>query len=171
MPFRSRKQNAWAFATHQPFAKRWAKQTNYGNLKDAGTDAGTQAHGPGGLMATPGLGGVGRKWGKRKVRTKAANYGARAGQTIVGNLRRGTSGKFESAGGSSSAPVARGTQYSKPAKLTAPKGPPSKRAGGRKGKRGGKAPKPKQTPEQRQAARSAEQAKNTQETLANLNIA
>lgn len=27
MPFRSKAQEKWAFATHQPFAKKWAKMT------------------------------------------------------------------------------------------------------------------------------------------------
>ena len=34
MPFKSEKQSAWAFATDQPFAKRWAKQTDYDELPD-----------------------------------------------------------------------------------------------------------------------------------------
>lgn len=32
MPFSSQKQNAWAFATHQPFAKEWAAKTDYKTL-------------------------------------------------------------------------------------------------------------------------------------------
>ena len=28
MPFKSRQQEKWAFATHQPFAKKWADMTN-----------------------------------------------------------------------------------------------------------------------------------------------
>jgi hypothetical protein len=208
MPFRSRKQSRWAFATDQPFAHRWAHQTNYGNLKDAGTDAGAQAHGPGGLMSTPGLGSPSRarKWGKKgkaargdrnplshssnrtratpagamarqsdaainSIAQKAANYSARAGETIVGNLKRGAGGKFSSAG-AANAPVVRGTQYSKQPKLTAPKAPAGAKHRGGKGKKGGAKPKaPKLTPGQRQAERQAKQAKNTEETLSKFNIA
>lgn len=32
MPFKSKKQEAWAFATHQPFAKKWAAMTNQKTL-------------------------------------------------------------------------------------------------------------------------------------------
>lgn len=66
MPFVSRRQQRFAFATGQPWARRWARETRFPGLpesKDAGTEAGAPAHGPGGLLATPGLG---RKWGKRK---------------------------------------------------------------------------------------------------------
>lgn len=30
MPFRSKAQQRWAFATHQPFAQKWADQTKAG---------------------------------------------------------------------------------------------------------------------------------------------
>lgn len=33
MPFKSRKQEKWAFATHQPFAKKWATMTDQSKLK------------------------------------------------------------------------------------------------------------------------------------------
>jgi len=32
MPFVSKKQEAWAFATHQPFAKKWADMTDQSSL-------------------------------------------------------------------------------------------------------------------------------------------
>jgi len=32
MPFKSKKQEKWAFATKQPFAKKWAKVTNQKSL-------------------------------------------------------------------------------------------------------------------------------------------
>lgn len=32
MPFKSKKQEAWAFATKQPFAKEWAKKTDESKL-------------------------------------------------------------------------------------------------------------------------------------------
>jgi hypothetical protein len=32
MPFKSKQQERWAFATHQAFAKDWARQTDYKSL-------------------------------------------------------------------------------------------------------------------------------------------
>lgn len=32
MPFKSRQQEKWAFATKQPFAKKWADMTNQSSL-------------------------------------------------------------------------------------------------------------------------------------------
>src|SRR5687767_9914547 len=111
MPFQSKRQSRWAFATDQPFARRWAKQTNYRGLKDAAAPL----HGPGGLLATPGLGTrpKGRKWGQR---LKDSGYSARAGQTIRGNLARGGDGKFTAAGNASAAKPKRGIVLSKPGK-------------------------------------------------------
>jgi hypothetical protein len=62
-----------------PFARRWARSTP---------------------------GGKGKRFQRLpiKVTVKAPNYGARAGQTIAGNLRRGSSGQFESGGGAARAP-------------------------------------------------------------------
>ena len=37
MPFKSKKQEKWAFATHQKFAKKWANKTNYSKLPDKKT--------------------------------------------------------------------------------------------------------------------------------------
>jgi hypothetical protein len=34
MPFDSKKQQRWAFATKQPFAKRWAKETDFPELPE-----------------------------------------------------------------------------------------------------------------------------------------
>lgn len=65
MPFVSRRQQRWAFANKKPFAKRWAKETpSFAALperKDTGTTAGASLSGPGGLLATPGMGGGVRK--------------------------------------------------------------------------------------------------------------
>lgn len=33
MPFKSLKQEKWAFATHQPFAKEWADKTDQKSLR------------------------------------------------------------------------------------------------------------------------------------------
>lgn len=46
--------------------------------KDAGTAAGPMLSGPGGLLGTPGMGRRGRKWGKRRIRTKAQSAQDRA---------------------------------------------------------------------------------------------
>lgn len=32
MPFKSKQQSKWAFATDQPFAKEWAKKTDYSKI-------------------------------------------------------------------------------------------------------------------------------------------
>lgn len=59
MPYLSRRQQRWAHATHQPFARRWDKETpDFAALpekKDAGAEAGAPLHGPGGLLGTPGI--------------------------------------------------------------------------------------------------------------------
>lgn len=34
MPFKSKAQSRWAFATDQPFAEEFAKKTNYGKLPE-----------------------------------------------------------------------------------------------------------------------------------------
>jgi len=34
MPFKSKKQSRWAFATDQPFAEKWAKKTNYSKIPE-----------------------------------------------------------------------------------------------------------------------------------------
>ena len=72
LPYSSRRQARWANASGQPFAKRWNKLTDFAALpehKDAGTMAGAQLAGPGGLLSTPGLGTTrtrkGKKWGRR----------------------------------------------------------------------------------------------------------
>lgn len=200
MPFRSKRQWGWAFATGQPFARRWAhetpggKGTRYRTLpaaKDAGAVAGAMLSGPGGLMATPGLGArPGRKWGKR---TKA--------KRIVGNLYRGNDGKFQAGGSgdaSASAPTATGdpTQGSaarRPGDLAgaaegtarqagraetlqdAIGGTARQATGGNKPKKGGggggKGKKPKQTPAERRAARAQERAQLADATGAQLGLA
>ena len=76
MPFASQAQQRFAFGTHQPWAKRWARATDFANLpkrvrvklrqarqKDvsAAAPAAGYAHGPGGLASAPGLGGKRQK--------------------------------------------------------------------------------------------------------------
>lgn len=80
---------------------------------------------------------------------KAPNYGAKRGETIAGNLKRGDDGKFASAG-KPSAP--------KPAGKPRPTKPRA-------------AKPPKQTPEQRAQARTAEQAKNRDKVYSQLGLA
>jgi hypothetical protein len=92
--------------------------------------------------------GVASRRAKLRKRTKAPNYGARAGQVIAGRLTRGNDGKFSSGGG---APAAK-----KPAP---------------KPKRAARAPKqPRQTPEQRQQARAQEQATNRERTYSAIDL-
>lgn len=103
------------------------------------------AHGPGGLLATPGLGSSRKKWGKRFKATK-----------ITGNLYRGDNGKFQAGG-------AGGTSTSVPAKGRAPKRgdtlPEVKPLKQPKGRSGGKkapaAKKPAKTDAERQQEQQA----------------
>jgi hypothetical protein len=156
MPFASKRQARWAFATGQPFAKRWAKQTNFAALpasKDAGTEAGAPLHGPGGLLATPGMGGRRRKkWG---MRLKA--------KQIVGNLYRGDTGRFQAGGAPTPAGAVpkRGDVLSRQptphhVAPTAPKAP--RKGGGGKKAGGGKGKAPTITARQQQ--RDAEHAQD-----------
>ena len=56
MPYASRRQQRWAHATNQPFARRWDKETpDFAALPEKKDDAGPMAHGPGGLLGTPGI--------------------------------------------------------------------------------------------------------------------
>ena len=138
MPFQSKRQARWAFATGKPFARRWARLTDYGALKD---DA-APLHGPGGLLATPG-GTRAHKWGKR---TKA--------QQIAGNLYRGNDGKFQAGSGDSPAQPKPSAGARAPRKQTLPAVAPLKQPKGRRG--GGKTPpKPKPTDAERQADQQA----------------
>jgi hypothetical protein len=160
MPFRSKRQARMAFARGLPFARRWAKQTDFAALpekKDAGTTAGAMAHGPGGLLATPGLGGVRpRKWGNRK-KLKGCTCGVNVATKeqiapgitrIRGNLCN-VHGRY--------GPCDAGLSKKRP-----------------KGRKAGATRKPKKiplTPEQRLAARQAEHAANRKKTLTGLGIA
>lgn len=146
MPYRSRRQARWAHATNQPFARRWDRETDFSSLKDEGAPL----HGPGGLLATPGLGT--RKWGRR---FKA--------QQIVGNLYRGDDGKFQ-AGGASKPKTGTPSRLSAPPKQSdsLPGVKPLKKPKGGGG-RGKKAPTPKKTDAERQAERDAKrQAADTE---------
>lgn len=111
-------------------------------------------HGPGGLLATPGLGArrrKGRKWG---MRTKATR--------IVGNLYRANDGKF-SAGNASAAKPKRGNVLSKQPKPTARKPVKPTRAAAPKKGGGGKGPKSKDPAVlARQQQRDAERAADRQ---------
>lgn len=130
-------------------------------LKDAGTVAGAMAHGPGGLLATPGLGTRRRKWGNRK-KLKGCTCGVNIATKeqiapgitrIHGNLCN-VHGRYGPCDASLSL---RGK----------PKGPK-----GRKGLRGRKAAakpkKPVKTPEQRAAERQAKAAQNRADALSKL---
>ncbi len=159
-PYQSKRQARWAHATHQPFARRWDKLTRFRGLperKDAGTDAGAHAHGPGGLLSTPGLGGgrkrKGRKWGLKLKE----GYTARAGETIRGNLGRSQTGQFTRVGApSSDAPPQFGKGAKKPKKG--------------KGRKAPRAPKAKITPEQRASATQTKRAQNRAAVFSQLGL-
>ena len=159
MPFASKRQARMAFARKLPFAKRWAKQTDFAALpesKDAGSMPGAMIGGPGGLLATPGMGGKPRKWGNRK-KLKGCTCGvsiATKEQIAPGVMRiRGNlcnvHGRYGPCDASQS----------------------GKKRGAGKGRKPKKAAKPKLTPEQRTAARAKQQAENRAKTLAGLGIA
>jgi hypothetical protein len=159
MPFRSRRQQRWAFSTGQPFAKRWAKETpSFAALperKDAGADAGASLHGPGGLLGVPGVGGRPRKWGNRS-KNKACTCGvniATKEQIAPGITRiRGNLCNVHGRYGP--------CDPSKPTK-----------AKPRKGRKPAKPKKPVLTPEQRQAAHAQQQADNRTQVLSQMGIA
>ena len=167
MPFQSTAQQKWAFATGQPFAKRWADVTDFshlpkrvkrlaqrGRLKDvSATPApGGMAHGPGGLASMPGLGGVKKKAWSPQARAAALaarrrNMLARQGQVLPdADARNLASARREAARLGK-------VQHTPVAKLP--------KAGGGKGGKGGKGGgKGKQTPAARAAEREQQQASN-----------
>jgi len=152
MPFASRRQARWAFANKKRWARRWAHETDFASLPASKDDA-APLHGPGGLLATPGLGR--RRW---RATTKA--------KQIRGNLYRGDDGKFQ-AGGASSASAARGETFFKAPKRAAP----ARATAAPKGRKGGKgraAAKPKKvalTPEQKKQQRDQQQAQPEQQPV------
>jgi hypothetical protein len=156
MPFLSRRQQRWAFANKKPFAKRWAKETpSFAALpesKDAGTTAGASLSGPGGLLATPGMGG-----GLRK-RFKAALKATR----ITGNLYRGETGQFQAGGADTGTPAKQPPAASSTAtrRTRTPAKTEQERAETRQGKQ-----------RERDDARVTQRAQNRAEVLRSLNIA
>lgn len=78
MPMQSQAQWRYLFATDKPFAERWARETP---------------------------GGKGRRYRRLRQRVKASGYGARAGETIAGNLGRGADGKFTAVGSGGGEPA------------------------------------------------------------------
>lgn len=155
MPFASKRQQRMAFARKLPFAKRWAKQTDFAALpesKDAGIMP-AMIGGPGGLMATPGMGG--RKWGNRK-KLKGCTCGVNVATKeqiapgitrIRGNLCN-VHGRYGPCDAAQS----------------------GKRRGSGKGRKPAKAKKPVLTLAQRQAAREKQQAANRTKVLSGLGI-
>lgn len=127
-PMRSQAQWRWAWATGQPFAKRWSHATPGGKVKR--------------FRKLPGH--VKKKEGQALLVTLLkANYGAKRGQVIAGRLVRGTGGRFASSGG---APTSAGD------KLNA-----ARDAALRK-KPGGKKPTPKGRPTRKPAKTDAQRA-------------
>jgi len=72
MPFASRRQQRWAHATRQPFAKRWDKQTNFESLpekKDSGTSGmAIPPTGNNALFNQPGVGRVSNRRKNKKIK-------------------------------------------------------------------------------------------------------
>lgn len=102
---------------------------------------------------------------------KAVNYGARAGQTIVGALGRDANGHWVRVGADGK-PLARDSaaltrEASQQGRALAQQ---SRQPKGKKAPKGRKGPKPKQTPEQRQQAREAQRAANRDATFAQLKL-
>lgn len=141
MPYRSKKQQKWAHATHQSFARKWDTVTDFATLKD---DA-APAHGPGGLLATPGLGSSAprkkKRWGT-----------ALKAKQIAGNLYRGDTGQFQAGGaGGPAKPTAKPARRALPGDVLPAVKPLKKPKGGK-----GRAPtKPKTTDAERAASRDA----------------
>jgi hypothetical protein len=171
-PFVSRRQQRMAFARKLPFAKRWAKQTDFAAIpehKDAGVIAGAPLSGPGGLLSTPGLGTTrrkrkGKRWGMKLkavctcgVVTKASTGtpGDSLGPGITrirGNLCN-VHGRYGPCDASAAAPKPKGRA--------------------KRGRKGAAAKKPKVihlTPEQKRAARDTEHAQNQSKVLSGLGI-
>ena len=145
MPYRSKKQQRWAHATHQSFARKWDQATDFATLKDASADAGAPAHGPGGLLATPGMGASTRK--KRQWGT------ALKAKQIKGNLYRGDTGKFQAGGAGGPAKATAKPTRRALAGDVLPAVKPLKQPKGGKGRAPAKPVKAKPTDAQRQAAR------------------
>jgi hypothetical protein len=131
----------------------WAtKETMQAIRRVVGADATVEAE------ASPGDGYT--EIPKPKATTKAANYGAHAGETIAGNLARGGDGKFTAAGNASAAapakqPAKPSTRHSRAARRARkPKVDPAKREAERK-----------QQQAQRDAERHARQQQMDQERL------
>lgn len=135
-PFASQAQQRFAFGTGQPWAKRWADETDFSKL-------------PAKVKASAENTGSGSASGGGK------GYGARAGEVISGNLTRGGNGQFASAGSG-------GGYMPKPPKpAKKPKGGGGKGAGAKP-----KKPKePKLTPEERQAEREERRAAMIEKNL------
>jgi hypothetical protein len=107
----------------------------------------------------------------RRLVQKATNWGARSGETISGNLRRGDGGRFSSAGNVKT-PAAQAAADRARAEVRSEAKAPAARKGGRKG--GAKAKAPKKSIEQRKAeraeAKAKEQAANREEVFGKLGV-
>lgn len=90
----------------------------------------------------------------RRLVEKAANWSARSGETISGNLRRGDGGRFSSAGGIKTPAAQAAADRAREAARAQPAAPKKG-----KGRKGGSAKKPKQSVEARKAERAAAKSK------------
>lgn len=81
-------------------------RTSGHQVKESATaDLATPPHGPQALFNQPGVGSARRR--RKRLRTKALNWGARGGQTIGGRLRRGSDGRFSGDGSGASSDTPR----------------------------------------------------------------
>lgn len=99
---------------------------------------------------------------------KAANYGARVGQTIAGRLTRGAGGRFSSSGAAPSrGSVALVREARQQARQTLASGRPARRGGGRSK---GRTKKPKPTAEERRAQKEQERQQNREAVFGKLQL-
>ena len=165
MPFVSTAQQRFAFGTHQPWAERWARETDFSKLpkrvrvklrqarqKDvsAAPAAAGYAHGPGGLASAPGLGGKREKAWSEAARAAALEARRRNAK------RRAASGGTASSSSSSAGRLARSGRAS---------------GSGRSGRAGRSPIEASIDRLQRAAERQAARADNRAATLRKLNIA
>ena len=164
MPFVSTAQQRFAFGTHQPWAERWARETDFSKLpkrvrvklrqarqKDvsAAPAAAGYAHGPGGLASAPGLGGKREKAWSEAARAAALEARRRNAKRRAPAIDR-AAGTSSSSGGRTAS---------------------GRRGSGRSGRAGRSPIETSIDKLQRAAERQAARADNRAATLRKLNIA
>lgn len=180
MPFASRRQQRWAHATGQSFAKRWDKVTDFDALPEkkdsASTGMAIPPTGNNALFNSPGIGTLANR--RKKIKLKACDCGCNAvekafSDTAAPGAKPKPAGKPPAGPGASAKPAGKG----EPGELLEPgvrrirgnlcnvhgrygpcdgaAGKPKKPKKGRAGGAGAKPKKPPKTDEQRQAERDA----------------